>query len=156
MNIETNRLNTFTNWPGSAPVDPIRIAKAGFFYTGEGTEVQCFSCGGKISDWNYGDQVMWRHRRLEPNCAFVVNPQQSGNVPLVLGRDCPSVDTSSVSTIEQPDSTEQSQDYGVHTAEDEMYKSDALRLLSFVNWEVSALAHYILYIYSLTSEFGTS
>ncbi|KAI5645997.1 inhibitor of apoptosis domain-containing protein [Phthorimaea operculella] len=132
MNIETNRLNTFANWPASAPVDPIRIAKAGFFYTGEGTEVQCFSCGGKISQWNYGDQVMWRHRNLEPNCAFVVNPQLSGNVPLVLGgsgRECPT--NGSRVSREIPDS---SGNYGA-TEEDDMYKSDALRLLSFVNWD---------------------
>ncbi|KAJ2951085.1 hypothetical protein O0L34_g5466 [Tuta absoluta] len=132
MNIETNRLNTFANWPASAPVDPIRIAKAGFFYTGEGTEVQCFSCGGKISQWNYGDQVMWRHRNLEPNCAFVVNPQLSGNVPLLLGgsgRECPTNTTRASREI--PDS---SGNYGA-TDEDDMYKSDALRLLSFVNWD---------------------
>lgn len=136
MNIETNRLNTFTNWPASAPVDPIRIAKAGFFFTGEGTEVQCFSCGGKISEWNYGDQVMWRHRNMEPNCAFVVNPQLSGNVPLVLGRECP-VETSIVS-VQQPSSIETQQSSGA-TEEDDMYKSDALRLLSFINWDVSLL-----------------
>lgn len=143
MNVETNRLNTFTNWPASAPVDPIRIAKAGFFYTGEGTEVQCFSCGGKISEWNYGDQVMWRHRNMEPNCAFVVNPQLSGNVALVLARECPVTNTSTVPI--QPNSiefnsgpVELQQDSGP-TEEDEMYKSDALRLLSFINWNVSLL-----------------
>lgn len=128
MNREANRINTFTNWPTSAPVEPARIAKAGFFYTGQGTEVQCFSCGRKISEWNYADQVMWRHRTLEPNCAFVVNPVLSGNVPLVLGREC-SVQSNRPSEIEE----EQSQDYGL-TEEDEMYKSDSLRLLSFVNW----------------------
>lgn len=139
MNYEANRLNTFSNWPTSAPVDPIRIAKAGFYYTGEGTEVQCFSCDGKISQWNYGDQVMWRHRHLEPNCEFVVNPRQSGNVPLVLGSECPSnVDSSTSWTGSddgQLDPAEASQDYG-HTEEDEVYKSDALRLLSFTNWNV--------------------
>ncbi|CAG9562708.1 unnamed protein product [Danaus chrysippus] len=128
MNREANRMNTFTNWPTSAPVEPSRIAKAGFFYTGHGTEVQCFSCGRKISEWNYADQVMWRHRTLEPNCAFVVNPGLSGNVPLVLGREC-SVQSNRPAEIEE----EQSQDYGL-TEEDEMYKSDSLRLLSFVNW----------------------
>lgn len=148
MNFETNRLNTFTNWPSSAPVDPIRIAKAGFFYTGQGTEVQCFSCGGKISQWNYGDQVMWRHRTMDPNCAFVVNPQLSGNVPLVLSRECPSADVSlqlsesspqrsnRSSSNERHSDSDATQDYGL-TDEDEMYKTDILRLLSFTNWTVS-------------------
>lgn len=139
MNFETNRLNTFNNWPSSAPVDPIRIAKAGFFYTGEGTEVQCFSCGGKISDWNYGDQVMWRHRIMDPDCTFVVNSQRSGNVALVLGQECPSASelATSWSTLEERNyPVESTREYGL-TEEDEMYKSDALRLLSFTNWDVS-------------------
>ncbi|CAH0720027.1 unnamed protein product, partial [Brenthis ino] len=134
MNQETNRLNTFTNWPSSAPVDPVRVAKAGFFYTGSGTEVECFSCGGKISDWNYGDQVMWRHRRMDPNCAFVSNPLLSGNVPLVIGRECNIQNPDERPHIEEPRDTDSSADYGL-VEDDEMYKSNALRLLSFVNWD---------------------
>lgn len=136
MNQETNRLNTFTNWPSSAPVDPVRVAKAGFFYTGNGTEVECFSCGGKISDWNYGDQVMWRHRRMDPNCAFVSNPLLSGNVPLVIGRECNIRNPDERPNIEEPRDTDSSVDYGL-VEDDEIYKSNALRLLSFVNWDVS-------------------
>lgn len=147
MNLETNRLSTFANWPASAPVDPIRIAKAGFYYTGEGTEVQCFSCGGKISQWNYGDQVMWRHRHMEPNCEFLVNPRRSGNVPLVLGSECPSNldSTSSWSSHDegQNEPADTAQDYGV-TDDDVMYQSDALRLLSFINWNVSILIYLLL------------
>ncbi|KAM3964935.1 death-associated inhibitor of apoptosis 2 [Aphomia sociella] len=147
MNYETNRLNTFTNWPASAPVDPIRIAKAGFYYTGVGTEVQCFNCSGKISEWNYGDQVMWRHRQLDPNCEFVANPQQSGNVPLVLGSECPSNIDSSTSwsnpNEQLLDPIESSQDYGL-TEEDEVYKSDPLRLLSFVNWNDTSVSREAL------------
>lgn len=139
MNYETNRLNTFANWPPSAPVDPIRIAKAGFFYTGSGTKVQCFKCGGKISQWNYGDQIMWRHRRLDPNCPFVVNPQISGNVPLVLNTGCPSIAESASSPVTLAernfDSLDIAQEIGP-TEEDEMYRNDALRLLSYANWDV--------------------
>ncbi|KAL0830585.1 hypothetical protein ABMA28_002733 [Loxostege sticticalis] len=147
MNFETNRLNTFASWPASAPVDPIRIAKAGFYYTGEGTEVQCFSCGGKISQWNYGDQVMWRHRHLEPNCEFVVNPRLSGNVPLVLGNECPSNVDSSTSWSAHDDSdhdhSEPSQDYGL-ADDDFLYRNDALRLLSFSNWQDSSVSREAL------------
>ncbi|KAL4716119.1 hypothetical protein ACJJTC_013896 [Scirpophaga incertulas] len=147
MNFETNRLNTFANWPSSAPVDPIRIAKAGFYYTGDGTEVQCFSCGGKISQWNYGDQVMWRHRQLEPNCEFVVNPRLSGNVPLVLNSECPSnVDSSTSWSAPEDinhDNSDTIQDYGL-TEEDVMYRIDALRLLSFTNWNDSSVSREAL------------
>ncbi|XP_072932737.1 death-associated inhibitor of apoptosis 2-like isoform X2 [Epargyreus clarus] len=130
MNQESNRLNTFSNWPASAPVNSTRLAKGGFFYTGQGTEVQCFSCGGKISDWNYGDQVMWRHRRLDPNCAFVVNPLLSGNVAMTLE----SSSASSLTTTTPRCLTEPTQEESRQAEEDEMYKSDALRFLSFSNW----------------------
>ncbi|CAH2241777.1 jg16339 [Pararge aegeria aegeria] len=137
MNLEANRLNTFTSWPSSAPVDPIRIARAGFFYTGEGTEVECFSCGRKISEWNYGDQVMWRHRALNPTCAFVLSPVQSGNIALLLSRECNTPPGFRRSNEVQHDFD--TQDYGL-SGEDEMYKSDALRLLSFVNWDDSSVS----------------
>lgn len=135
MNLEYNRLHTFTNWPASAPVDPARLARGGFFYTGEGTEVQCFSCNCKISLWNYGDQVMWRHRLLEPHCTFVAHPSLSGNISLsnfpVSSSWSEEGQTESDSAI-----TRSTPDYGL-TEDDEMYRSDALRLLSFINWEVS-------------------
>ncbi|XP_045535987.1 putative inhibitor of apoptosis [Papilio machaon] len=154
MNLEINRLNTFTNWPACALINPVRIAKAGFFYTGQGTEVQCFSCSGKLSQWNCGDQVMWRHRMMYPNCEFVINPQSSGNVPLTPGGDCPSTDEpvapsesspqrSNRSSSNDQNIDESSQDYG-HTEEDEMYKTDILRLLSFTNWNDSSVSQEAL------------
>lgn len=83
MNIEQSRLDTFQSWPANAEVEPQRIAKAGFFYTGSGLEVECFSCGKRIAEWNYGDQVMARHRLLNSNCPFVIDPISSGNIPVV-------------------------------------------------------------------------
>ncbi|XP_063381407.1 baculoviral IAP repeat-containing protein 7-B [Cydia fagiglandana] len=144
MNLEINRLNTFSNWPMGAPVDPIRIAKGGFFYTGQGTEVECFSCGGKISQWNYGDQVMMRHRRMDPNCPFVVNPQMAGNEPLVLDRPFTAQSAAVPVSASVPDDlVTTSQDAGP-TEEDEMYKSDALRLLSFINWQDDSVSREAL------------
>lgn len=83
MNVEENRLQTFNDWPSDAVVSPSRIAKAGFFYTKNNLTVECFSCRICISDWNYGDQVMARHRQLSPHCAFVLNPTTSDNVPII-------------------------------------------------------------------------
>lgn len=57
MNAEEIRLQTFLIWPEDAPVEGSRIAKGGFFATGNGLEVQCHWCGTKISEWEYGDQV---------------------------------------------------------------------------------------------------
>lgn len=57
MEVELKRLSTFRGWPGNVPVDVARIAKGGFFATGNGQEVQCHWCKHRISDWRYGDQV---------------------------------------------------------------------------------------------------
>lgn len=83
MNFELNRLNTFNEWPENAAVSPSRIAKGGFYYTGQGTNVQCFFCGVTISEWNYGDQVMARHREASRECPFVLNSTGTCNVPLL-------------------------------------------------------------------------
>lgn len=57
MNVEQIRLQTFSNWPQEAPVEAWRIAKGGFFATGNGLEVQCHWCGSKIDEWEYGEPV---------------------------------------------------------------------------------------------------
>lgn len=83
MKIEANRLQTFSNWSGSVPVEPERIARGGFYATGNELEVQCPWCKSKISEWRLGDiAVMARHRLLDPLCPFVVNPTSSGNTPI--------------------------------------------------------------------------
>nr|CAD7399304.1 unnamed protein product [Timema cristinae] len=82
MNCEEKRLFTFNTWPANAPVDARRMAKAGFVYTGKGLVVECFLCHGRIDDWDYGDQAMARHRIMYPNCPFVLDPNQAGNIPL--------------------------------------------------------------------------
>ncbi|XP_043489030.1 death-associated inhibitor of apoptosis 2 isoform X2 [Polistes fuscatus] len=83
MNNEENRLRTFSNWPSIAPISAERVAKAGFFYTGIGLEVQCFLCGTRVTEWDYGDQVIVRHRNAAPDCPFVLDPSSTCNIPLV-------------------------------------------------------------------------
>lgn len=129
MNNEENRLRTFSEWPGNAAVDSGRIARAGFYYTGRSLEVQCFLCGGIISEWNYGDQVMARHRQLSPNCPFVLSPSSTCNVPLVSSQSQNSPSSSyprrSTSVRQQEPKPE--------------YRTEAQRLRSFANWPVATI-----------------
>ncbi|KAJ8922023.1 hypothetical protein NQ315_008662 [Exocentrus adspersus] len=111
MNSEEARLQTFSDWPSDAAVSPTRIAKAGFFSTRQGLEVECFACNLKISEWNYGDQVMYRHIALSPTCPFVLNPSTSGNVPMIS----PNVPSSSSRSPYR-------------------YRDERVRLESFENW----------------------
>lgn len=79
LNYEEERKKSFDTWPVHYPVDPARLAKAGFYYSGTGDEVICFSCQGHVKNWNYGDIVLKKHSDLYPDCDFIKN--MSNNVP---------------------------------------------------------------------------
>lgn len=113
MNVEENRLLTFSDWPTDVDESPENIAKAGFFYTRQDRKVECFSCHITISDWSCREgRVMVKHKFISPNCLFVNNPVVSGNVP----------------TDQLPPSS--------NVDPLEKYETEAARLRSFVNWPI--------------------
>lgn len=72
MDIEENRLYSFSEWPESAsPVNAAELAQAGFYYSGENQQLICFGCGIVIRDLTQIDQVIARHREFQPRCTFV-------------------------------------------------------------------------------------
>jgi len=94
MRSEAQRLTTFRSWPHNDKVEARKIAKAGFFHTGNSdSEVKCLWCGTILNNWEYGDQVMARHRSANPECPFIRNI--SDNVPLL--NDTPQVTSQSES-----------------------------------------------------------
>ena len=71
---EADRLRTFDVWPtANQAVDRGDLARCGFFYLGNMDRVQCFSCGGVLRNWNYGDSVDNEHRVNFPDCRLVQN-----------------------------------------------------------------------------------
>ena len=90
MRSEAQRLSTFQFWPHNDKVEARKIAKAGFFHTGNDSEDKCPWCETVLTNWNYGDQVMARHRSANPQCPFIKN--ESDNVPLINNQ--PNVNTS--------------------------------------------------------------
>ncbi|XP_047365304.1 baculoviral IAP repeat-containing protein 7-like isoform X2 [Vespa velutina] len=143
MNVEENRLRTFADWPTHAAVSADRIAKAGFYYSGIGLEVQCFLCGTKISEWNYGDQAVTRHRQAAPDCPFVLNPSNTCNIPLLPASANDRDLSSSSSSVEQAQS-ENVTEYQCYLSTavrsndpQRQYKTLRQRLESFANWPVS-------------------
>lgn len=145
MNVEEKRLRTFREWPTNAAVDPTRLAKAGFYYTGQILEVQCFLCGARISDWNYGDQAMARHRLKSPNCPFVLSPTSTCNVPLVPAAADNSTSAESTArrqSLERPGSVESDLDDSQRLTEPSReYGTFAQRLQSFKSWPISSIVH---------------
>jgi len=85
LNREENRLATFEReaspWPPNAKMEARKIAKAGLYYTGQYQEAKCPWCNRVITQWDYGEQAIVKHRELSPDCPFVLGT--SNNVPLL-------------------------------------------------------------------------
>ncbi|XP_030637248.1 baculoviral IAP repeat-containing protein 2 [Chanos chanos] len=83
MRREQDRLDTFQNWTITT-ITPAELAKAGFYYLGQGDRVACFSCGGQLSNWEPGDRAVSEHQRHYPNCRFV-RGDRADNVSIATG-----------------------------------------------------------------------
>ncbi|XP_017862779.1 PREDICTED: death-associated inhibitor of apoptosis 1 [Drosophila arizonae] len=69
--IESARLRSFEDWPRNMKQKPQQLAEAGFFYTGVGDRVRCFSCGGGLKDWDDNDEPWEQHALWLGQCRFV-------------------------------------------------------------------------------------
>ncbi|XP_072518750.1 baculoviral IAP repeat-containing protein 2 isoform X1 [Salminus brasiliensis] len=107
MRWEQDRLDTFQNWT-VATVTPAELAKAGFYYLGQGDRVACFSCGGQLSNWEPGDRAVSEHQKHYPNCRFV-RGDRADNVSIAAGGGLANVSNSAMQQCDE-------------------------RLLTFVNW----------------------
>ncbi|GFR89071.1 baculoviral IAP repeat-containing protein 7-like [Elysia marginata] len=80
---ETNRLSTFySRWSIEYCVAPQDLARDGFYYVGPGDKVRCIFCQKHVWGWEPGDSVTAEHRRLYPNCPFILGRCAKMNVPL--------------------------------------------------------------------------
>uniref|UniRef100_A0A8C6ZIS9 RING-type E3 ubiquitin transferase n=1 Tax=Nothoprocta perdicaria TaxID=30464 RepID=A0A8C6ZIS9_NOTPE len=72
MGVEEMRLSTFESWPQYTEVHPQQLARAGFFYTGQGDMVRCFYCDGSVRNWEFGDDPWREHAKWYPRCEFLL------------------------------------------------------------------------------------
>ncbi|XP_053735640.1 E3 ubiquitin-protein ligase XIAP isoform X1 [Synchiropus splendidus] len=54
------------------PVDPERLARAGFYSLGVGDKVCCFSCGGGLKGWQPEEDPWEEHAKQYPGCSFLL------------------------------------------------------------------------------------
>ncbi|XP_078061637.1 baculoviral IAP repeat-containing protein 1-like [Mustelus asterias] len=80
-----SRLETFTNWPFYAKMEPGLLAEAGFFHTGLRDKVQCFSCDGSLADWQEGDDPWMEHSKWFPECAYVRSAKSASEIDRYTG-----------------------------------------------------------------------
>ncbi|XP_043920362.1 baculoviral IAP repeat-containing protein 1e-like [Protopterus annectens] len=68
---EEVRVESFQKWPLYAKTDPILLAAAGFFFTGNKDKVQCFSCNGSLANWEVDDDPWKEHAKWFPECEYL-------------------------------------------------------------------------------------
>lgn len=66
------RLATLGALPASMPVSRIRLADAGFYFSGQGDEVTCYHCRKTYSGWRRGDRPLEVHMGISPECEHVL------------------------------------------------------------------------------------
>ncbi|XP_045195973.2 baculoviral IAP repeat-containing protein 3-like [Mercenaria mercenaria] len=81
MNNEWTRYQSFNGFPQSSSVSPIRLAKAGFYYTGTREDATCFCCRLTIGTWTTDETVSELHQRLSPHCRYLTG-EDTTNVPI--------------------------------------------------------------------------
>lgn len=69
--IEAARIRSFSEWPRTMKQKPKELSEAGFFYTGVGDRVRCFSCGGGLKDWDECDDPWEQHALWLSNCPYL-------------------------------------------------------------------------------------
>lgn len=67
-----DRFATFLDWPISMKQKPKHMAQAGFYYTGKGDKVICYSCDLGIHKWIESDDPWFEHARHNPRCGHVI------------------------------------------------------------------------------------
>jgi baculoviral IAP repeat-containing protein 7/8 len=71
FSIEANRLETYDDWPRTARQTPVTLSDAGFYYTGSGDRVICFSCNGGLKDWEENDDPWEQHAMWYEKCEYL-------------------------------------------------------------------------------------
>jgi hypothetical protein len=77
LKLYENRLQTFESWSQQIQPNKYELASAGFYYTGRGDIVQCFSCAIRLNQWKKTDDPMKEHGIHSKNCLFLKMVGQS-------------------------------------------------------------------------------
>ncbi|XP_063445573.1 putative inhibitor of apoptosis [Mytilus trossulus] len=71
MQFEWCRLSSFASYPNTN-ISVIKLAKAGYYYNGNGDEVICYFCKSKHKHWKSTDDPKEIHKGKTPECPFVI------------------------------------------------------------------------------------
>ncbi|KAK3098518.1 hypothetical protein FSP39_020265 [Pinctada imbricata] len=79
----TVRISSFHGFPCYVSQSPRQLALAGFYYLGYGDGVQCYFCGGKLTNWEPGDDPFVEHAKWFPMCLFLRETKGQDFISLV-------------------------------------------------------------------------
>ncbi|KAK2849414.1 hypothetical protein Q5P01_009248 [Channa striata] len=83
----TERLYSFASV--QHPVNPERLATAGFYSTGTGDMVLCFCCGGGLKGWQPEEDPWEEHAKHYPGCSFLLSEKGPEFVNSIQLKDPP-------------------------------------------------------------------
>ena len=86
MEFEWARYLSFQTFPDESPALPSKLARAGFYFTGPGDTVKCFSCHFAHRNWKPADSPYDIHRDASPACRFLLHG--NGNIPIHEDEHC--------------------------------------------------------------------
>ena len=66
----TKRVESFATWSEQAAPSVDELVRAGFFYTGTGSALTCFYCGGSLQNWSATDNPINEHVRWFSHCPY--------------------------------------------------------------------------------------
>lgn len=66
-----DRLNTFETWSSQIIPNKYQLCKAGFYYSGTGDRVICFSCKIELCKWQKTDDPWAEHLRYSSSCEYL-------------------------------------------------------------------------------------
>lgn len=73
MKFEVLRVCTFRNYPSEDKPFRLLFSTAGMYYASDRDEVVCYSCGLRKAGWKETDIPIEVHKKIRPNCEFLVN-----------------------------------------------------------------------------------
>ena len=87
-----DRISSLDAWSPQITPDKYQLARAGFFYSGFGDRVVCFSCDLKLYNWEKTDDPWIEHCTKSPNCLFVklVGQKTKNTTPMDIQPSYPS------------------------------------------------------------------
>ncbi|KAG9272542.1 E3 ubiquitin-protein ligase XIAP [Astyanax mexicanus] len=133
----STRLSSFQAFPHTQSLSAERLARAGFYFTGQSDQVRCFSCQKTVENWHQGDTPVERHREVSPSCKFLSCAHRRNLID----------DHYSESSSSNYDEDAEAMEFRLRTGEivDESpypkvphMKSEEARLMTFSNWPSSS------------------